>query len=74
MNRPDDKTLKMLEGELNRIMDDVTGNSPIAEQNLVTLLILEVTINTASLPAGVRHKTFEILSRYYALIEGLEKK
>jgi hypothetical protein len=74
MKKPDEATIKMLENELNRLMDEVTADSSIAEQNLVIIAILEVTVNTMGLPNVARRKVFEVLYRYYALIEGLEKK
>lgn len=78
MKRPDDETVLMLQRELNRIIEEVSADglddeSSFAEQFSVIMLVVEVTMNTSGLPNRVRRKAFEILYRYYSMIEGLDK-
>lgn len=75
MKIPDPKTSKMLENELNRLIEEVNADSPsIAEQNLTIALIMEITLNTIRVSAGVKRRAHEILYKFYSIIEGLEKK
>lgn len=74
MKRPDDKTVQMLQQELDKLIAEVNEGASVAEQFVVTMLVVELTQNVLGLPNGTRRRAFEILYRYFAMIEGLEKK
>ena len=74
MKRPDDKTVRMLERELDKLVEEVNKDASLAEQILVTMLIQDLTQRVVGLPNSLRRRAFEILYRYFAMIEGLEKK
>lgn len=75
MKRPDENTIRMLTAELDRIIADViAGEGSVAEQKQVILLVMEITVNTTGLHTRVKRKVHEILYRYYAMIEGMDKK
>lgn len=74
MKRPDDETVRMLERELDKLVEEVNKDASIAEQILVTMLIQDLTHRVVGLPNSLRRRAFEILYRYFAMIEGLEKK
>lgn len=75
MKKPDDATIKMIQAEMNSIINEVVGSdTSVAEQLIVTLMIAEICENTTGCPISLRRKMFEILYRYFSLLEGLEKK
>lgn len=75
MKKPDDATIKMIQAEMNSIINEVVGSdTSVAEQLIVTLMITEMCEVTKGCPISLRRKMFEILYRYFSLLEGLEKK
>jgi hypothetical protein len=74
MKRPNEDTIRMLQKELDKLIAEVNEGASLAEQFLVTMLVVEQTQLVLGLPNDIRRRVFEILYRYFALIEGLEKK
>lgn len=64
---------KMVSEEMTRIINEVFKDSEPSEQIIATVVIVAVANDVGRLSISTKRLVFEVLYKYYALLEGLKK-